>query len=82
MFGCKVFVPNMSTLTHRLTVFQKCNHRGKECVYVQSRRGGARVPRSKRQEHEKVDHVKIAQECESLPAWYIDDRSNMNPRFR
>ncbi|KAH0293789.1 hypothetical protein KCU62_g885, partial [Aureobasidium sp. EXF-3399] len=40
-----------------------CSHRGKECVYVQSRRGGARVPRSKRQDFEKVDYVKIAQEC-------------------
>ncbi|THZ89867.1 hypothetical protein D6C88_04497, partial [Aureobasidium pullulans] len=46
-----------------------CNHRGKECVYVQSRRGGARVPRSKRQDNEKADFVKIAQECfdESVP---------------
>ncbi|KAH0047381.1 hypothetical protein KCU96_g24619, partial [Aureobasidium melanogenum] len=46
-----------------------CNHRGKECVYVQSRRGGARVARSKKQEHEKADFVKIAQECfdESVP---------------
>ncbi|KAG2163602.1 hypothetical protein JADG_003341 [Aureobasidium aubasidani] len=46
-----------------------CNHRGKECVYVQSRRGGARVPRSKRQNNEKADYVKIAQECfdESVP---------------
>lgn len=52
---------------------QKCNHRGKECIYVQSRRGGARVPRSKRQEFEKLDYVKIAQECESVPTWYIDD---------
>ncbi|THY16609.1 hypothetical protein D6D01_07667, partial [Aureobasidium pullulans] len=53
---------------HNLT-FGKCNHRGKECVYVQSRRGGARVPRSKRQENEKADYVKIAQECfdESVP---------------
>ncbi|THW74922.1 hypothetical protein D6D19_04430, partial [Aureobasidium pullulans] len=53
---------------HNLT-FGKCNHRGKECVYVQSRRGGARVPRSKRQDNEKADYVKIAQECfdESVP---------------
>ncbi|THW30788.1 hypothetical protein D6D22_10569 [Aureobasidium pullulans] len=33
------------------------------------RRGGARVPRSKRQDNEKADYVKIAQECfdESVP---------------
>ncbi|KAI5255326.1 hypothetical protein E4T42_01894 [Aureobasidium subglaciale] len=46
-----------------------CNHRRKECIYVQSRRGGARVPRSKNQDSEKADYVKIAQECfdESVP---------------
>ncbi|KAI4723137.1 hypothetical protein E4T48_00383 [Aureobasidium sp. EXF-10727] len=45
-------------------------HRGKQCVYVQSRRGGARVPRNKKQEeYEKTDYVKIAQDCfdESVP---------------
>lgn len=62
MFGRKysiLFPPDK----HRDLTFAKCNHRGKECVYVQSRRGGARVARSKKQEHEKADFVKIAQDC-------------------
>ncbi|TIA36740.1 hypothetical protein D6C78_05216 [Aureobasidium pullulans] len=68
MFWCKYFISLAPEKNHNLT-FGKCNHRGKECVYVQSRRGGARVPRSKRQDNEKADYVKIAQECfdESVP---------------
>lgn len=63
MFWCKYFISLSPEKNYNLT-FGKCNHRGKECVYVQSRRGGARVPRSKRQDNEKADYVKIAQECE------------------
>ncbi|KAI4846668.1 hypothetical protein E4T44_04933 [Aureobasidium sp. EXF-8845] len=59
------FVPRLYPhQPQHLTLSEKCNNRGKECIYVQSRRGGARVPRSKRQECVKYDHVKIAQECE------------------
>lgn len=65
MFGRKCYTVFLSHKRRPLTS-TKCNHRGKECVYVQSRRGGARVARSKKQEHEKADYVKIAQDCELI----------------
>ena len=42
-------------------------------MYVQSRRGDARVPRSKRQESGKADFIKVAQECEyaDLVFWWL-----------
>jgi hypothetical protein len=67
MFGCKFHPLDYEHQPQHLTFSQKCNNRGKECVYVQSRRGGARIPRSKRQACEKYDYVKIAQECEFQP---------------
>lgn len=65
MFRRKYYILFLPDKNRDLT-FAKCNHRGKECVYVQSRRGGARVARSKKQEHEKADFVKIAQDCKSI----------------